>query len=102
MIDHKRDWVGLLLPTVFAIVASLAIQTASIAWYFGNINSRLNSAEDTIRELKATAVTQRDITERDTQAQINQQEVNSHLNRMDDKLDQVLENQSGSKHGGDQ
>ena len=93
MTEQKRDWVALLLPTVFAIVASLAIQTASIAWYFGNVNSRLNSAEDSIKELKATTVTQRDLTQRDQQMQINQQEVNTHLNRIDDKLDLVLENQ---------
>lgn len=99
-IEAKRDWIALLLPTVFAIVASLAIQTASIAWYFGNVNSRLNSAEDSIKELKTNAVTQHDITLRDTQTQIYQQEVNTHLNRMDDKLDLVLENQSNRKHGG--
>lgn len=96
--EPKRDWIGLLLPTFFAIVASLAIQTASVAWYFGNINSRLNSAEDSIKELKTNGVTQHDIAIRDTQQQVEQQEMNLHLNRMDDKLDQVLENQSHRKN----
>ena len=96
-LDAKRDWVAMLGPTALAVAGSLAIQIAGIAWYFGNINSRLNSAEDTIKELKSTAVTQHDITVRDTQMQVDQQELNLRLNRMDDKLDQVLEYQSHRK-----
>jgi hypothetical protein len=94
----KRDWIALLLPTVIAIFVSLAIQIAGVAWYFGNINSRLGSAEDRIKVLESTGVTQRDITQRDTQVQVNQQELNIRLNRMDDKLDQVLENQGRHKN----
>lgn len=89
----KRDWVSILGPTVLGLAVSLATTAGGAAWYFGNINSRMGSAEDRIKLLETTAVTQRDLTQRDQQSQVFQQELNIRLNRMDDKLDLVLENQ---------
>jgi hypothetical protein len=78
----------------------LGTTAGGAAWYFGNVNSRINSQEDRLKILESTAVTQRDIEQRDEASKLFQQELNLRLNRMDDKLDLVLENQSARKRGG--
>jgi uncharacterized coiled-coil protein SlyX len=91
--ERKRDWISILGPTALGLIVSLATTAGGAAWYFGNVNSRLNALEDRVKVQENTTVTQRDLTQRDTQQQLFQQELNLRLNRMDDKLDQVLENQ---------
>lgn len=100
MIEVKRDWVSILGPTALGLVVSLATTAGGAAWYFGNVNSRLNSLEDRVKVQETTSVTQRDLSQRDQQTSLYQQELNIRLNRMDDKLDLVLENQSARKRGG--
>lgn len=100
MAEAKRDWVTILGPTALGLAVSLATTAGGAAWYFGNVNSRLNSLEDRVKVQESSAVTQRDMEQRDEATKLFQQELNIRLNRMDDKLDLVLENQSGRKHGG--
>lgn len=100
MTEPKRDWVTILGPTILGLAVSLATTAGGAAWYFGNINSRMGSAEDRLKILETNAVSQRDLAQRDQDRINQQQELDLRLNRMDDKLDRVLENQSGHRHGG--
>lgn len=100
MTEAKRDWVTILGPTALGLAVSLVTTAGGAAWYFGNVNSRLNTLEDRVKVQENTTVTQRDLSNRDEASRLFQQELNIRLNRMDDKLDLVLENQSGRKHGG--
>ena len=93
----RRDWFGILAPTALGLAVSLATTAGGAAWYFGNVNSRMNGLEDRVKILETSGVSQRDLAQRDQQSQLYEQELNIRLNRMDDKLDLVLENQGHRK-----
>lgn len=87
----KRDWVTVL--AVIGLLISVATTAGGFVFYFGNLNSRVSSLEDRVKVQENTTVTQRDLAQRDENTRLFQQELNIRLNRMDDKLDLVLENQ---------
>lgn len=89
--EKRRDWVSLLVPSLLAVVFSLAIQAVGVAWYFGGLNNRVTSVEEHQKLIDATRVTQEDLKSRDATLTIEKQELDIRLNRMDDKLDRLME-----------
>lgn len=87
--QQKRDWLSILGPTVLAIVISLAVQCVTVAWYFGTLNNRVSQVED---RLKADEKENKDgIKDVNADRAIQNQLIDLRLNRMDDKLDRLLE-----------
>ena len=87
--QQKRDWLSILGPTVLAIVISLAVQCVTVAWYFGTLNNRVSQVED---RLKADEKENKDgIKDVNADRAIKNQLIDLRLNRMDDKLDRLLE-----------
>lgn len=93
--QKKRDWVSILGPTLLAVIVSVAIQAGAAAWYFGAMNQRLSSVEERQKAYDTDHVSRKELEQRDASGDIYRQELNIHLNRLDDKLDRILENQSG-------
>lgn len=89
--QRQRDWISVFGPTVLAVCVSLGIQLSATAWYFGSLNTRVTNIEARERqfELDSRQLSKDDNTVRDSQ----QQELNLRLNRMDDKLDRLIESQ---------
>ena len=87
--QQKRDWLSILGPTVLAIVISLAVQCVTVAWYFGTLNNRVSQVED---RLKADEKENNDgLKDVNADRAIQNQLIDLRLNRMDDKLDRLLE-----------
>ena len=94
----RRDWVSILAPTILAVIISLAIQAGSAAWFFGAMNNRLSTLEQQQKIEDAQRVTQDDLKTRDAQRVIEKQELDIRLNRMDDKLDRLVELEMSRRH----
>lgn len=95
--QKKRDWVSLLAPSLVAVAFSLAINIGTTAWYFGSLNQRMNSAESEIKLLKATEATRQDLQDAQSVNSVYRQELDTRLDRMEDKMDRVIENQTGRR-----
>lgn len=87
----KRDWTEMLMHGLIAVVISLGINVGSALWYFGSMNTRQLNSEERIKVLESTYVTRNDQASRDALAVIQRQEQELRLNRMDDKLDRLIE-----------
>lgn len=95
--QKKRDWVSMLAPTILGLAVSLSASLGSAAWYFGEVNTRLTAVEESQRNFASDRVTQRDLQQRDAAFQTYRQELDMRLNRMDDKLDKLLEYQTNKR-----
>lgn len=81
-------------PAMLATCVTLFIQACFALIWLGAINSRIASLEKQQDALISDHVSRDDLKARDAQETLERQELTIHLNRLDDKLDRVLENQS--------
>lgn len=91
----KRDWLPVLLP----VFVSLLFNVIAAASFFGAMNSRVTNLEDRQKIIEASRVTMDDLKSREALRVIEKQELDIRLNRMDDKLDRLVEMELARKNG---
>lgn len=96
--QKRRDWITILGPTILAIAVSLAIQAGSALWWSSAITTRLANIEERQKEDEASTKSQ--LQSRDATLMLDKQELDIRLNRMDDKLDRIMEYQAHRAEGG--
>jgi hypothetical protein len=90
--QKKKDWTSILAPTFLGIIISCGVNAGGAAWYFGSLNQRVAALEK-LHDRDTQMATRNDLSDRDVEYRIYKQEMDLRLNRMDDKLDRILENQ---------
>ena len=98
----KRDWVGLLAPTLLAVVVTLAIQVGGYVWFMATMQTRLANVElrvkvdeDVIQNLPIAYVPRAEHVRQDTITAQQRNEDVQQRDRLEGKVDLLLEREHG-------
>lgn len=92
--QRRRELFMMLSPLIVIL-----LQTLGAVFYFGSLNQRVVVLEGAKQQTdsRGGVVTREDMKDHDALSAVQQQEMNNRLRDLDQKIDQVLENQSDHK-----
>lgn len=91
---YRRDWVGLLAPTLLAVVVGLAIQVGGYVWFMATLNGRVANIElrikvneDELRSLPIDYVPRAEHAKADALLREQREDDQHRLDRLEAKID---------------